>query len=441
MDRLSFNLLDDDTLRLLRSSKTTIMDILDSVLDAFYAHLARTPETRRLFGHGEAMARAKTLQLKHWSVILDGRFDNEYEASVMRIGEMHHKLGLEPRWYIGGYSFLISHAVTAIGAARGAFTDRRAGDRTIRLQAAVIRAAMLDMELALDVYLQAGRRDRRATLDRLAVSFETSVGAVVSVVSSSVAELHATAQGMTAFAQQTTQQAQAVADASGRASGNVATAAAAAETLSASVQDIGHQVTRSAGVAADAVADAGTASLKVRTLAKAVDQIGGIVGLISRIAGKTNLLALNATIEAAHAGAAGRGFSVVADEVKQLAAQTSKATAEIRAQIEAVQHDTRDALMTIEGIVGTIGAIGSVTGAIAATVQQQETATADIARNVGDASQGTMQVARGMSEVAGAVVQSNAAAGRLLASATRLMQQIETLKGDMTTFADHVRAG
>jgi methyl-accepting chemotaxis protein len=178
------------------------------------------------------------------------------------------------------------------------------------------------------------------------------------------------------------------------------------QEISASLGQVARDAGRAASVAARAEENASLTTGAVNELGASADEIGKVVKLIQEIAAQTNLLALNATIEAASAGEAGKGFSVVANEVKELAKQTSKATDEIRAKIQAMQGASQRSISAIGDITAVIGEINSISSSIAAAVEVQSATLGNVrgrvmetARNVADSSRNVSEAAAGANEV------------------------------------------
>jgi methyl-accepting chemotaxis protein len=439
--RLAFAGMDGEKRKVLREIRPQILKFLPGILDGFYAQSAKWPETAGLFRNPDHMRHAKAMQIKHWEVITAAEFSEAYVASVTRIGETHNRLGLEPRWYIGGYSMILEGLIEQIemDAPAGWFgTAARA--KKARMLSAITTAVLLDMDFAISVYLDAGRREKRGALEKLASSFDSTVGVIVEAVSSASAELESAAGALTRAAESTQQLSTTVAAASEQASANVQSVASASEELAASVGEIARQVEDSSKIANEAVQQARSTDMRINQLSQAAGRIGDVVKLITSVAEQTNLLALNATIEAARAGEAGRGFAVVAQEVKALAAQTAKATDEIGTQITGMQTATGEAVVAIGEISATIERIAGISAAIAAAVEEQGAATREISRNVQQAAQGTTQVASNIVSVNAGASETGAVSSRVFSFAQSLSGESSHLKDEVGKFLETVRA-
>ena len=306
----------------------------------------------------------------------------------------------------------------------------------------VFKDKMIEAErLAAEQEAERRAKERRAqTLDALTGAFEAKVGQLVGALSSAAVEMEATAQSMSATAEQTNEQSMAVASAAEQAATNVQTVAAAAEELASSISEIGRQVTQSSSIAGQAVEKARHTDATVRSLAESAQKVGEVVTLIRDIAGRTNLLALNATIEAARAGETGKGFAVVASEVKSLATQTAKATDEIAGQIGQIQAAVGEAVAAIEGVGTIIEEMSQIAAAIASAVEEQGAATQEIARNVQQAAQGTQEVTSNIVGVKQAAADTGAAASQVLGAAGQLSQQSAEIATEVGDFLGGVKA-
>lgn len=280
----------------------------------------------------------------------------------------------------------------------------------------------------------------RAEMMKMADAFESAVANVVSIVASAAVEMQHSAEAFSASAKETSGQSTAVAAATEQASSNVQMVAVSAEQLSVSIAEIAGQVGKSSTIAGQAVEQARQTDGTIRKLTEAAEKIGTVVEMISTIASQTNLLALNATIEAARAGEAGRGFAIVANEVKELAAQTAKATNEIAAQIGFIQGATQDSTDAIAQIGRTIDDMNGIGLAISSAIEQQRTVTLDISRNAQEAARGTQDVATNITRVNTAMTETGAAVSQLLGASGELAGQSNVLNRKVAEFLERVRA-
>ncbi|MDY0872189.1 methyl-accepting chemotaxis protein [Dongia rigui] len=194
---------------------------------------------------------------------------------------------------------------------------------------------------------------------------------------------------------------------------NVETVASATEELEASSRAISNQIGNSSKLAASARDGAEVANTEVAGLAKTASSIGNVVVMIQEIAARTKMLALNATIEAARAGEMGRGFAIVADEVKSLARQTEEGIAQVNSQAEEITQSTAKAVGIVDNVAGGIRDIDAVTVEVARASEEQRAATAEIMQSAGQAAASTRSVADNVARMMEGVERTGLTAGHV----------------------------
>ncbi|HLZ06697.1 MAG TPA: methyl-accepting chemotaxis protein [Bradyrhizobium sp.] len=321
------------------------------------------------------------------------------------------------------------HSNTEIGRLARAFLQFRGKMK----ETESLRALQHDAE-------EQAKIDQRNAMTRVADEFDAAVGSVVESLFSEVERTATTVAQLSKSAEASAAGTERVDGAAASVAQNVQTVASAAQELSASINEIGRQIHMTRDIARQTRSTSSQTEQRVAALSDSVEAIGEIIEIINSIAEQTNLLALNATIEAARAGEAGRGFSVVASEVKALASQTTKATEDIRRNIEAVREATRAAVDAVRAISTSINGLDESAGTIAAAVEEQNAATSEISRNTTVTAEQTRAITQAITEVAKSMSGTDQAAREVQQYSTAMRGRFEDMRREIRAFVGRIRA-
>ncbi|MDE3114736.1 MAG: globin-coupled sensor protein [Pseudomonadota bacterium] len=452
-ERLRFARITDETRHRLREFWPILQRNLPKILDGFYEHAASNPQMARLLD-GQ-VPRLKQVQSAHWHRLFQGNFDDDYFAGIYRIGLAHQKIGLEPRWYMAGYSYVLSR-ISELALTTHLWSAKRKRE-TLR---AINTAVLFDMEVAITAYQDAIERARAAetaiAVDsigkigeaitalakgdltyRIAVALEGPFVTLREDFNSASTQLEEAIEAVLSGSGGISTGASEIASAADDLSRRTEQQAASLEETAAALEEITSTVKRTAENAketesivttAKKAAEQGgeiveTAITAMSLIEQSSKKITDIIGVIDEIAFQTNLLALNAGVEAARAGDAGKGFAVVASEVRALAQRSSEAAKEIKALIKTSGEHVNTGVKQVgesgkalKAIVEQVTSINALVREMAEAARQQSTGIEEVNVAVSQMDQVTQQNA--------AMVEESTAAARSLADETAELSRL-----------------
>jgi methyl-accepting chemotaxis protein len=471
-DRLDFVGLGQAQRRSLAALAPVITASLNGALDVFYAKARAHPETAKFFSGDSHVAQAKARQAHHWETIASAKFDETYVDQVTMIGRTHARLGLEPRWYIGGYALMIESIVrTVIDSELGGYLVRKKRVKLGDDVTTVVKAALVDMDYAISVYLDvlAAEREKaeqaravladeqNTALDALGQSLSAlSEGDLTRPVSQALAPsfdsikadfngslnnlggaINEISQAVGFVLEQSTEIASATDDMAHRTERQAAAleqTAAALDEISSIARQAESRTTEVQSVVNASASEAAASGRIVEQAVEAMNaivesskQMNDIIGAIDEIAFQTNLLALNAGVEAARAGDQGKGFAVVAQEVRELAQRSARAAREIK---ELIARSSQDVAKGVE-LVNTTGKALKSIGSQVEAIDAHMTSLAESSREQTIGIQ-EINVAIGSMD---SITQQNAAMVEETSAATsRLSSEAQRLSGLVAGF-------
>jgi methyl-accepting chemotaxis protein len=426
------------------------LDGFKSQIAVYYKDSAKTFEAAKTGNVDETIATMRSVSKKSYDIA---------QKSVSELIEYNNKKSVEDNQHImnifSSSKYLISGTLIVclvVAISLGLLIASAISAPMRRLAEEVDKVADGDLRVQLTQQGCDEIGQLTGAFSKMVDGIRTIIGQISSTstqVAAASSQLNSTAERIATGAEEVAAQASTVATAGEEMSATSGDIAQNCQMAAEGAQRASQSASNGAGVVERTVAVMGQIAEKVQESARTVeslgarsDQIGAIIGTIEDIADQTNLLALNAAIEAARAGEQGRGFAVVADEVRALAERTTRATKEIGEMIKAIQRETKGAVAAMEQGVqqvetGTVEAAKSgdalrdileQVNDVAMQVNQIATAAEEQTATTSEISNNMQQITQVVQDTVNGAHQSATAASQLYGNAEELQRLVRQFK-------------
>ncbi|WP_285711203.1 methyl-accepting chemotaxis protein [Erythrobacter oryzae] len=429
---------------------------LDGALDGFYKVIASRKELSDHFDSPQQMGRAKAMQAEHWTAVFRDGVDRRFYDRATRIGNVHARIGLEPKWYVGAYGLVLDELITAIIAPgwRAWLPWKRVQARQVAI---LVKVALLDIDLALSGYFHnSEERVRTLVSDKLGSALrEVASGdltaridgfppeyaqvqhdfnAALGTLAATLGNVMSGMQAMNAGATEIRSAADDLSRRTEEQAANLEETATAIVSINASVQESAstsasarRTITDTTTRAADGSQIVSEAVGAMQQIESSSQEINSIIAVIESISFQTNLLALNAGVEAARAGEAGKGFAVVANEVRALAQRCAEAADEVKALISVSS-------VQVSRGVDLVGRSGEAFAGITRDITALSEAIQSIATSAAVQAENLSQITTVVGELDRSTQQNAAMAEECTAAATSLTREAGLLNSALAQF-------
>ena len=314
-----------------------ITPFIDDILDELYDQALAHETTAKMFA-GHNIEGLKTVQKSHWELTFKNGFDAAYEERAQRIGHSHARIGLAPNIFTDSYGFMLERLLHQILSSKMLPNPAVCAEKIQEITNVIFR----DLSRVVDIYYQVVE-GRRIESSQYVLEQSREFSHRMTLVSDDVQSV-----------------------------------ATAVDQMDSSISNISKNVDESSNYARAASERADSAAESMQSVATASEEIGSFLSIITEIADKTKLLAVNAAIEAARAGDAGKGFTVVADEVRQLAEGTESGARDVAMKVEEIQRSVGGLQRTIDSVRESFQHVLSASDHIVTAVHQQSNASRDM---------------------------------------------------------------